>query len=199
MEKRTETAFKIDSEGNQVEKHVFGWPGHGLYIPQNDSWVFASPQIEDPLRIYSYAGGTVLLPWKFDGDKWVPDAALSIISGGVVADPKVIDGNPKETIRVIGHHGNAILVIGWPDSGDFTIYIFDWLGRLLTTGIHAWSLGSDPPYPFCTNISRPVFKDFPKGVELVITKGNKIKTSITVALPSTKNTSENIPLLVFSI
>jgi hypothetical protein len=199
MDKRTETAFVLDSQGRHVGKHVFVWPGYGAYAPANDSWVASKETIEEPARIYSYAGGTVILPWKLEDGKWVPDAAVSIISGGSAADPKVIEGNPKETIRLIGHHGNAILVIGWPDCGEYTIYIFDLHGRQLTTGIHPWSLGSDPCFPFCTEISRPVLKEFPKGIELVISKHNKTKTSITMGLPNTKNSSENLPLLVFSI
>lgn len=199
MDKRTETAFVLDGEGNHTSKHVFVWPGHGSYRPANDSWIYVDEKTEEPERIYSYAGGTVLLPWRLDNGKWVPDAALSIVSDGMACDPKVIEGNPKETIRLIGHYGNAILVIGWPDSGDFTIYIFDSSGRMLTTGIHSWSLGNDPLYPFCQSISKPVLKDAPKGVELTITKNNKTTTSITLGLPTTKKPSEKLPLLVFSI
>ena len=199
MDKRTETAFVLDGQGNHTGKHVFVWPGHGAYLPTNDSWVHQSDKIDEPARIYSYAGGTVLLPWKYEDGKWVPDQALSIVSGGVAADPKVIEGDPKETIRLIGHYGSAILVIGWPDCGDFTIYIFDLHGRQLTTGIHSWSLGAEPCYPFCTSISNPTLKDSPKSVELTITKHNKTKTSITLGLPSTDNPSESLPLLVFSL
>lgn len=199
MDKRTETAFVLDTNGNHANKHVFVWPGHGVYKPANDSWVFVEDRVEEPERIYSYAGGTVLLPWKLENGKWTPDAALSIVSDGVCMDPKIIEGEPKESIRLIGHYGNAILVIGWPDCGEYTIYIFDRLGRFLTTGIHGWSLGSEPAYPFCTGISKPILKDSPKGIELTITKSNKTSTSITIGLPTTKKPSEKLPLLVFSI
>lgn len=199
MDKRTETAFVLDNNGNHTNKHVFVWPGHGIYRPANDSWVFVDDKVEEPERLYSYAGGTVLLPWKLENGKWIPDLALSIVSDGMAVDPKIIEGEPKESIRLIGHYGNAILVIGWPDSGDFTIYIFDRFGRFLTTGIHSWSLGNEPAFPFCTGISNPVLKDSPKSIELTIAKSNKTSTSVTIGLPTTKKPFEKLPLLVFSI
>ncbi|MEZ4812997.1 MAG: hypothetical protein R2883_05875 [Caldisericia bacterium] len=80
MFKRTETAFIFDENGKQVEKHVFIYPGMGAYIPAEDSWVRKDGEIDFPTRLYSYAGGSVLLPWIYKDGTWKTDIGFSIVS-----------------------------------------------------------------------------------------------------------------------
>ena len=200
MDKRTETAFVFDGEGNQLQKHVLVWPGRGIYDRFESGWTSrkdGEPQM--PSRLYSYAGGTVLLPWEFVDGKWVTGKAIQIDKGGVPADPEMIEGNPKESIRAFGHCGNVILVITWPDFGERTIYIFDQYKRQLSTALYQWSLGSEPPPQFCKGVTGPFLKDFPEGYELVVLKNNKLKTCITVGLAQTMDEDEKIPLLALTL
>ncbi len=199
MDKRTETAFVFDAQGNQLQKHVLVWPGTGIYEPFEGSWVKKAGDPPLPNRLYSYAGGTVLLPWEYVDGKWVTGRALNIDRGGVPVDPELIEGTPKESIRVFGHFGNIILSITWPDLGQNTIYIFDQFGRQLTTALYPWSLGSEPPAPFCMGIVGPQKNAFPAGYELIILKGNKLKTSITIGQAQTQEENENIPVLAMTI
>lgn len=199
MDKRTETAFVFDSHGNQLQKHVLLWPGMGIYEPFEDSWIKKTGEPHLPTRLYSYAGGTVLLPWELVDGKWVTGRALNIDRGGVPVDPELIEGNPKESIRVFGHFGNIILVITWPDLGQNTIYVFDNLGRQLTTALYPWSLGFEPPAPFCMGMVGPHRTLHPEGYELVILKGNKLKTAINIGQAQTLDENENIPVLAMTI
>jgi len=198
MDKRTETAFVFDGTGKQTQKHVLLWPGAGVYFPAEDSWVKTDNQSPMPSRLYSYAGGAMILPWDFDGEKWATTMTFNIDKGGVLADPEMIEGHPKESIRVFGHCGNAILVISWPDTSLKTIYIFDHNSRQLTTALYPWSLGYEPPIPFVRHIDGPMLKISPRGIELVINKGNKLKTSINIGLPTTMDQEEELPLLALT-
>jgi len=131
--------------------------------------------------------GTVILPWSKHDDKWKADIAISIISGGVEVDPKLISGEPKERIRLITHEQNAILVITWPDPLSHTFFIFDSFGRQLTTSLHKWSLGEYPPTPFCQSIIGPKLNVSTGGIDIQIEKGNKLTTSISFMLPGLDN------------
>lgn len=198
MDKRTETAFVLDNEGNFIQKHVLLWPGKGVYLPFEDSWKFSMPDVELPSRLYSYAGGTVVLPWELEDDKWVTSKALHIDRDGIEVPQEMIEGTPKERIRVIGHFGNAILVISWPNSGSHTMYIFDSHKRLLTTALSDWSLGDEPVTPFCKGIAGPFVKFNPDSVELTIIKNNKLKTNISFALPTGFEEDEKLPIFALT-
>jgi len=155
MLKRTETGFTFDEKGTHLQKHIFIYPGRGVYVPSEDSWVRNDDELLLPARLYSYAGGSILLPWICKDDNWKVDIGISITSGGVVADPSLIAGEPKEKIRLINHIGN-------------------------------WSLGAFPPQPFCREIEGPVLNSS-GNIELAIVKGNKISTSISIAIPADEN------------
>jgi hypothetical protein len=186
MLKRTETGFTFDEKGTHLQKHIFIYPGRGVYVPSEDSWVRNDDELLLPARLYSYAGGSILLPWICKDDNWKVDIGISITSGGVVADPSLIAGEPKEKIRLINHVGNSILVITWPENNQNTFYIFDSQKRQLTTSLHPWSLGAFPPQPFCREIEGPVLNSS-GNIELAIVKGNKITTSISIAIPADEN------------
>lgn len=192
MIKRSETGFVFDENGSHVEKHVFVYPGRGIYTPAEDSWIRKDGEVIEPSRLYSYAGGSMLLPWILKNGSWKSGMGIPINTGGIVSGKKMISGKPKESIRLIQHAGNLVLVITWPIEGQHTVYIFDSKGRQLTTSLHPWSLGAYPPHNFCREIEGPVWNSS-GNIELVIVKLNKLNTSITIGIP---DSPDEKPLLM---
>jgi hypothetical protein len=192
MIKRSETGYVFNEEGKRVEKHVFVYPGRGIYEPAEDSWIRKEGEMAEPSRLYSYAGGSMLLPWILKNGSWKSGMGIQINAGGIVSDKQMISGKPKESIRLIQHEGNLILVITWPIEGLHTFYIFDSTGRQLTTSLHPWSLGAYPPHNFCREIEGPIWNTS-GNIELLIMKQNKLNTSVTIGMP---DSPEEKPLLM---